>query len=133
MKGMYCMEKTDWIDFGDWLADLLLEGKMYADSCVTITKGFKQTSDKDSYTLEFIIPGSAKEDVELTSKIIEGKKKIFLTLKKDSVFFAKGDRSVELPSGSNLKNISSTLKDGILTIKIGKMVEEESKVKIDIA
>jgi HSP20 family molecular chaperone IbpA len=123
---MDCFEKSG-IDF---LAALLEDLGLYTSEKKTIYRGFKVKEGKDSYTYELVLPGLSRDDVELMVKTREGYI-LNVNVKKDSVFYEKGERELALPKDIDSENISSILKDGVLTITFKKIEATKRDIKID--
>jgi HSP20 family protein len=87
------------------------------------------SESNENFTLKFEIPGAAKEDIKIWIEndllSISGEKKNDsdserLVAERE---FGKFERSFKLPSAVDRNNVLAELLDGILTIKLPKVVE----------
>jgi HSP20 family protein len=115
-----------------------IEGEFLKEN--KIKSNFQEKADR--FVLELLIPGFDKENIEVSLKefeiIIEAKKeeesekeKFNYTLKEFEI--ESFERAYSLPKNSDLENIESKYKNGILTIEVFKVKEKtkkEKKIKI---
>ncbi len=92
----------------------------------------------DAYYIEVELPGVKKEDINIdvneNTLTISGERKI-KEEHKDDVFYkvesyyGKFERNFELPEDADLDNIEAKFENGVLEIKIPKVVKVENKPK----
>lgn len=106
----------------DYLVDVLNEE--------VTSSGYK--NEKDHYEVTCIMAGLEKEDISITYKMENDTRILSIETLKESVSTKKGVREYEIPELADIKNITSTLKNGILTITIPKDKEKISEGKVEI-
>jgi HSP20 family protein len=95
---------------------------------------------KDKYIVSFDLAGVPKENIKLsidenniltikgkTEKKIENKEENYL---KKEIFYGSFEKMIQLPENIDQNKLSTTFKDGILTISIPKVPEKKPKAKI---
>ncbi len=88
---------------------------------------------EDGYTLMADLPGVDKKDLELSVEnnvlTIKGEKKTGTEEKKEKRFFRRETwagsfrRTISLPAAADSTNVNAQLKNGVLTVTIGKREE----------
>lgn len=88
---------------------------------------------EDGYTLMADLPGVDKKDLELSVEnnvlTIKGEKKTGAEEKKEKRFFRRETwagsfrRTISLPAAADSSNVNAQLKNGVLTVTIGKREE----------
>lgn len=88
---------------------------------------------EDGYTLMADLPGVDKKDLELSVEnnvlTIKGEKKTGTEEKKEKRFFRRETwagsfrRTISLPAAADSSNVNAQLKNGVLTVTIGKREE----------
>jgi HSP20 family protein len=98
---------------------------------------------KDDYIFKLEVPGLNKEDVKVefqnNTLTVKGEKKVNSEIKKDNFHRVESysgpfSRSFTLPKNADFQNISASMKDGILELKIAKAEEQKAKsiaIKVD--
>lgn len=114
----------------DYLADLMYDIFNYRPS-THIVDGFRVKEEEDGYTFEIVLPGVSKDDMELSLKS-DGELILSLKLKVDSIFYKAGEKIFTLAKDIDPDTLTSSIKDGILTIKAKKVKENKKEIKIDI-
>jgi len=91
---------------------------------------------KDNYILKLEVPGMKKEDVNIELKAnvltIKGERKEQKEIKEESYhriesFSGAFSRSFSLPDNIDSQNVSASMKDGVLELKIAKAEDKKSK------
>ena len=87
--------------------------------------------DETAYIYTLSLPGISKEDISI--KVYEEKNYDLLTIKilKDSQYVYKKIFNVILPEDSDISNITSSLKNGILTIMVPRKEKEYKNIVIN--
>jgi HSP20 family protein len=92
----------------------------------------------DAYYIEVDLPGVKKEDISIDINedilTISGERKVKEEHKEDNFYkvesrYGKFERSFTLPEDADSDKIEATSKNGVLEIKIPKIVKVESKPK----
>jgi len=93
------------------------------------------SESKDNYSLQFEIPGIAKEDVKIWIEkdmlMVTGEKK--LDLKKDEVRhlgerrYGKFERSFWIPEDADREKVKAEFDNGLLTVTIPKVAESKPR------
>ena len=92
----------------------------------------------DAYYIEVDLPGVKKEDISIDVNedvlTISGERKVKEEHKDDTFYkvesrYGKFERSFTLPEDANSDKIEATSKNGVLEIKIPKIVKVENKPK----
>ncbi len=92
----------------------------------------------DAYYIEVELPGVKKEDINIdideNTLTISGERKIKEEHKEDTFYkvesyYGKFERSFALPEDVDVDKIEAEFKDGVLEIKIPKVVKVENKPK----
>jgi len=101
------------------------------------SSGLINVSETDkSYNLEVVLPGYSKEDIKVeidknrltvsADKKVEKEDKKSNYLRKEFIS-SSFTRSFELPDDASDENIKAEMVNGILTLTVGKQLEEEKK------
>jgi len=93
---------------------------------------------KESYLLEYEIPGVKKEDITITTNdgVLEIKaKKAAQERKGHSMvrserFYGDVERSFTIPRGVDVEKIEALLADGVLTVKIPRINSSKIDIKV---
>jgi HSP20 family protein len=92
----------------------------------------------DAYYIEVELPGVKKEDINIdindNTLTISGERKVKEEHKEDTFYkvesyYGRFERSFALPEDVDVEKIEAEFKDGILEIKIPKIVKVENKPK----
>jgi HSP20 family molecular chaperone IbpA len=88
------------------------------------------TYDGKNTKIEYELAGASKEDIKITVKTLEGINQLMITGKdrRGKIF----NRSNILSEDSQIDNITSTYKDGLLTIIIPRKSVVSNEIKIPI-
>lgn len=89
-------------------------------------------NEKDYYEITCLVAGLDKEDISISYKMEKDTRILEIEFLKDSAFSKKGKKEYEIPELADMKNISSVLKNGILTITIPKDKEKIAEGKVEI-
>lgn len=96
------------------------------------------SSDDAAYRIAIELPGVTEDDLDLTIDSgvvsIKGEKKTEREEKGETWFFSERQygafsRSFRLPADADEKAVNAELKDGVLTITVGKLEPEETAAK----
>jgi len=91
---------------------------------------------KDNYVLKLEVPGMKKEDVNIELKAnvltIKGERKEEKEIKEENYhriesFSGTFSRSFTMPDNIDSQNVSASMKDGVLELKIAKAEDKKSK------
>lgn len=125
---------TEWLFGFDWdrwkkEVEIGFPNYTYTDVSFGINPNhFYSIEDKEGYKFQFNCAGLSKDAISI--EIVEGKIEVSVSFdEKDSMKRSSYTDNIEVPKG-DLDKISSSLKDGILEIKVP--FKENKKVKIDI-
>lgn len=91
---------------------------------------------KDDYIFKLEVPGLNKDEIKVefqnNTLTIKGEKKVNTEIKNESYHRVESysgpfSRAFTLPKNADFQNISATMKDGILELKIAKAEEQKAK------
>ena len=136
MPTIYSTRNQEWLPsiFNDFLNDNWVSVPKFSGT----TPAINVTENEQNYEIEVAAPGMCKEDfnISLTKDgdiVIAMEKKSDNKEEKDKKYlrrefsYSKYEQCLTLPDNADKENISASMNNGILDIKIPKLTEEEKE------
>lgn len=102
-------------------------------SCKSYDSSINIIEDEDNYYVKTLSAGLDKEDIDITYKVEDSVKYMYIEFKKESDFIMKGKKFIRIGEKADTSKITAKINNGILTITVPKDKSKtfDGKVNID--